>query len=446
MTTITPSVTTLANGLRVVAVEMPHLNSAEIAVYLRVGGRHDSRDKAGLAHFLEHMLFRGTAEHPTSRELEADFEAIGGCINAATDAETTCYYTRVHPDHVAEGLRLLSVMLLTPSLSGIEIEKKIITEEALEDLNEQGEEINPDNLASRLLWPDHSIGMPTIGYLDTIAGFTEEDLRGYLAKHYVPANAVVVAAGRVSTAEVFAAVGRFFAPWSGPPAPSQEPVSDDQDAPRLLFVKDSDSQVTLQIAFRSFPREDRRLATARLIRRILTGGGCSRLHLNLRERLGIVYSVDAQLAAYDDTGCFSIELSTAPENLAVAVAEVLRETLLLATEPVGDDELSRVRRGYFFDLDYSRDATFDMQVRYGWGELMGMVRSIEEDKAEIDAVDPAEILATARELFAPRRLNLVAVGPVKAGVKREIAAMVRRYEAALREIFQGTGRNFGSRP
>jgi len=428
MTTITSHLTTLPNGLRVVAVEMPHLNSAEIAVYLRVGGRHDSREKAGLAHFLEHMLFRGTAEHPTSRELEADFEAIGGCINAATDAETTCYYTRVHPDHVAEGLRLLAIMLLSPALSGLEIEKKIITEEALEDINEQGEEINLDNLASRLLWPDHPIGMPTIGYLDTIAGFTEEDLRGHLARHYVPANAVVVAAGRVFTEEVFAAAGRAFAPWAGPPAPVQEPVSDVQEAPCSLFVKDSDSQVDLQITFRSFPREDGRLAAARLIRRILTGGGCSRLHLNLRERLGIVYSVDAQLAAYDDTGCFAIELSTAPENLAVAVIEVLRETLRLATEPVGDDELGRVRQGYFFDLDYSRDSTFDMQVRYGWGELMAMVRSIEEDQAEAGAVDPAAVMATARELFAPQRLNLVAVGPVKAGVKREIAAIVRRYE------------------
>lgn len=428
MTRITPSRTTLPNGLRVVAVEMPHLNSAEIAAYIRVGGRHDSREKAGLAHFLEHMLFRGTAEHPSNLELEADFEAIGGCINAATDAETTCYYTRVHPDHVAEGVRLLSVMLLSPSLSGIEIEKKIITEEALEDINEEGEEINPDNLASRLLWPDHPIGMPTIGYLDTIAGFTEDDLRRHLARHYVPRNAVLVVAGRIRADEIFEAAERCFAPWTGLGPPPQLPVSESQDSPGCIFVRDADSQVDLQIAFRGFPRSDGRIAPLRLMRRILTGGGCSRLHLNLRERLGIVYSVDAQLAAYDDTGCFSIELSTAPENLPIAVTEVLRETLRLATEPVGEGELGRVRRGYFFDLDYSRDSTFDMQVRYGWGELVGMVRSMEEDKAEAEMVDPGSIMAAARELFAPGRLNLVVVGPVKGSVKREIAKIVGRYE------------------
>jgi len=116
------------------------------------------------------------------------------------------------------------------------------------------------------------------------------------------------------------------------------------------------------------------------------------------------------------------------------VAEVLHETLRLATEPVGDNELERVRQGYFFDLDYSRDSTFEMQVRYGWGELMGMMRSIEEDQAEAGAVDAAAVMATARELFLPARLNLVAVGPVKAAVKREIAGIIKRYEADFREL------------
>ncbi|WP_298431842.1 pitrilysin family protein [Geobacter sp.] len=428
--TIAPHRTTLANGLRVVAVEMPHLHSAEIAVYLRVGGRHDRREKAGLAHFLEHMLFRGTAEHPSNLELEAAFEAIGGSVNAATDAETTCYYSRVHPDHVAEGVRLLSVMLLSPTFHGIEVEKKIVAEEALEDINEEGAEINPDNLASSLLWPGHPLGMPTIGYLDTIADFTEEDLRGHMARHYVPANAVVVAAGRVKAPELFAAAERAFGPWRGSLPPEQLPAPDSQAEPRSVFVKDADSQVDLQIAFRGFPRLDPRVVPTRLIRRVLAGGGCSRLHLNLRERLGIVYSVDAQLAAYDETGSFSVDLSTAPENLEVAVEEVLRETARLAREGAGDGELHRVKEGYFFDLAYSRDSTFEMQVRYGWGELMGLVKGVEEDQAEAAAVDGAMLRATARELFSPRRLNLVAVGPLKGSVRKRLEAIVRGYEAA----------------
>ncbi|QVW35141.1 insulinase family protein [Geobacter sulfurreducens] len=418
---------TLPNGLRVVAVEMPHLHSTEIAVYVRVGGRDDSRATAGLAHFLEHMLFRGTAEHPTNLELEAAFEAIGGCVNAATDAESTSYYSRVHPDHVTEGLRLLAAMVLTPTFPGIDIEKRIITEEALEDINDHGDDINPDNLSSSMLWPDHPLGMPTIGYLDTISAITEADLKGHMTRYYVPTNAVVVAAGRVRADDVFGAVADAFGTWAGPSAPGRLPPPSNQDEPRCLFVKDADSQVDLQITFRGFSRPDPQLAASRLLRRVLAGGGCSRLHLNLRERLGIVYSVDAQVAAYDETGCFSIELSTAPENLLTAVEEVLGETRKLAAEPVGAEELRRVRQGYFFDLAYSEDSTFEMQVRYGWGELMGMVKGIDEERAEVEAVDEGTLQAVARRLFAPAALNLVAVGPVTATAKRRIEQLLRRY-------------------
>lgn len=429
---VAPRQTILANGLRVIAVEMPHLHSAEVALYIRAGGRNDLPEKAGLAHFLEHMLFRGTAEHPTNLELEAAFEAIGGAVNAATDAESTCYYSRIHPDHLPEAVRLLSVMLLSPTFAGIDIEKRIITEEALEDINERGEEINPDNLASRLLWPDHPLGMPTIGFLETIAGFTESDLRDYLGRHYVPGNAVLVAAGRLAAGELFAAAATAFATWQGPLPLLGSPAPAGQTAPQALFVKDADSQINLQIAFRGFARDDRRNPAARLLRRLLSGGGCSRLHLSLRERLGIVYSVDAQLASYDETGCFSVDLATAPENLIVAVREVLREVRLLTQEPVDAEELERVKQGYFFDLAYSRDSTFDMQVRYGWGELMGMVKSIEEDRAEAAAVTPALIREVAGQLFAPAGLNLVAVGPLTARLKKEVTGMLDSYAADCR--------------
>ncbi|HEY6009321.1 MAG TPA: pitrilysin family protein [Geobacteraceae bacterium] len=419
--------TTLSNGLRLVAVEMPHLHSAEIAVYLKVGGRNDPPDKAGLAHFLEHMLFRGTEEHPTNLELETAFEAIGGSVNAATDEETTCYFSRIHPAHVSEGLRLFSAMLLRPTLPGIDIEKKIITEEALEDINEQGKEINTHNLASRLLWPGHPLGAPTIGYLDTIESFTVEDLRRHLLEHYVPANAVVVVAGRVNAEEVFEAGAAAFGPWQGASPPAMLLTSSGQDAPQTVFVTDPDSQVHVQLAFRGFARPDRSIMALRLLRRILCGGGSSRLHLSLRERLGMVYSVDASIAAYEETGAFAIELSTAPENFGRTVEEVLAETLLLATEPVSAPELERVKQGYFYDLEYSRDATYEMQVRYGWGELMGLVRDVEEDRAEAEAVNEEELLRVARQLFRPGNLNLVAVGAWKHEGRKKVNGLIGEY-------------------
>ncbi|KAF0221391.1 MAG: peptidase M16 domain-containing [Geobacteraceae bacterium] len=433
----------LPNGLRLVVVEMPHLHCAEIAIYLKVGGRNDPAEKEGLSHFLEHMLFRGTAEYPTTQELETAFEVIGGSVNASTDEESTCYFSRVHPTRVAEGINLFSSMLLRPALSGIEVEKRIITEEALEDINERGEEINTHNLASQLLWPGHPLGAPTIGYLETINNFTTDDLRGHLARYYVPANAVVVIAGDVNADVAFAASESAFSSWSGALGCVLCPPPSGQSAPQTVFIEDSDSQVHLQIAFRGFARPDQRIATTRLIRRILCGGGSSRLHLSLRERLGIVYSVDASISAYEETGAFAIELSTAPENLAQAVGEVLRETMRIAVEPIPADELQRIKQGYFFDLEYSRDSTFEMQVRYGWGELMGLVRHIEEDHAEVAAVDAETVRSTARSLFAPHNLNLVAVGPWGVATKWDIQAILKQYgkewELGTKNQGPGTG-------
>jgi len=419
---------TLENGLRITVVGLPHLHSAEIAIYLKVGGRHDPPGKEGLSHFLEHMLFRGTADYPTTLELETAFEALGGSVNAATDADSTCFYARIHPSHAAEGLRIFASMLLRPTLSGIEVEKRIITEEALEDTNEKGEDINPDNVASRLLWPDHPLGMPTVGTLSSIAGFTGEDLLEQMRRYYVPANAVIAVAGDVVPEAIFSACETFFSGWDGPVPPETAPAPENQQSPRSLFIKDLDSQIALQLAFRSFRRGDRRIAVSRLIRRILCGGGSSRLLMSLRERLGIAYSVNASLAAYDESGCFAVDLATAPENLTLAVEQVLRETLLLATEPMDGEELERVKQGYFFDLDYSRDSTYEMGARYGWGELMGIFSTIEQDQGESAAVTAQDIMETARELFAPSALNLVAVGPWKSPSRREVEKVLRQYE------------------
>jgi predicted Zn-dependent peptidase len=244
-------------------------------------------------------------------------------------------------------------------------------------------------------------------------------------------------AGSVDAATVFAAGAEAFDCWARGSSPAENAASARQEKPQALFVEDSDSQVHLQVAFRGFARPDRRIMATRLLRRILCGGGCSRLHLLLREELGIIYSVDASISAYEETGSFAIELSTAPENLCRAVAEVLRETLRLAAEPVGEKELQRIKQGYFFDLEYSRDSTYEMQVRYGWGELMGLVRHIDEDRAEAEAIDAEILRSTARELFAPRNLNLVAVGPWQAPARKEVEKLLAKYEKEWQQQIEG---------
>lgn len=425
---INPTLHTLDNGLRVVCVEMPHLHSAELAIYLKVGGRNDPSGREGLSHFLEHVLFRGTAEFPSSLAIESAFEVIGGAPNAATDAESTYYYSRVHPSGVKRGMEIFASMLMKPLLTGVETEKRIIAEEAREDLNEQGEEVNPDTIVSRMLWPRHPLGMPTIGTLESIAAIDQNDLRNHLERFYVPSNAVLVVSGPVDSAAVCAAAESCFATWHDTAAPSAPLVTFRRSAPQLRCVQDSDSQMNLQIAFLGFARDDSRFMALRFLRRILAGGGSSRLHLRLREELGIIYSVDGAIGAYDETGCLAFDLSTAPDTLIPAVEAAFEELIRIATIPVPGEELERIRNSYIFDLEFSLDSAYEMGGRYGWGELMGVVKSIEDDQAEARRVSADDIQAAARALFAPENMRLVVVGPWKRGMKKKLQGLVVKYQ------------------
>lgn len=425
---IRPHLHVLDNGLRVVTVEMPHLHSAELALYLKVGGRNDPPGREGLSHFLEHILFRGTADFPSSLAIESAFEAIGGAPNAATDAESTYYYSRVHPDSVKQGMAIFASMVLRPLLTNIDIEKRIIAEEAREDLNEQGEEVNPDTIVSRLLWPKHPLGMPTIGTLASIASIGEAELCGHLENYYVPGNAVLVVSGPVLSSTVCAAAEECFGSWQNRTTPPVKLVTYRQDCPQIRCVQDSDSQMNLQLAFLGFARDDERFMALRFLRRILAGGGSSRLHLRLREELGIIYSVDGAIGAYDETGCLAFDLSTAPDTLIAAIEGTFAELHRIATERISDSELERIRTSYIFDLEFSRDSAYEMGGRYGWGELMGVVRSIEEDQAEARRITADDIQAAAQALFAPQNLRLVAVGPWQRGMKKALRALVAEYQ------------------
>ncbi len=425
---IRPHLQKLSNDLRVVCVEMPHLHSAELAIYLKVGGRNDPPGREGLSHFLEHTLFRGTAQFPSSLAIESAFEAIGGAPNAATDAESTYYYSRVHPDSIKRGMEIFASMLMKPLLAGVEIEKRIIAEEAREDLNEQGEEVNPDTIVSRMLWPQHPLGVPTIGTLDSIAAIQKLDLEEHLNKFYVPSNAVLVVSGPVKQRAVLDAANTCFGGWPDAPVPPVSLVTRRHFSPQICCVQDSDSQMNLQLAFLGFARDDHRFMALRFLRRILAGGGSSRLHLRLREELGIIYSVDGAIGAYDETGCLAFDLSTAPDTLIHAVEATLKELLRITTTAVPYDELERIRNSYIFDLEFSLDSAYEMGGRYGWGELMGVVRSIEEDQAEALRITASGLQETARALFTPENLRLVAVGPWKRGMKNKLKEVVAEYQ------------------
>jgi len=417
----------LANGLRLITIEMPHLHSAEMACYVQVGGRDESPELAGISHFLEHILFRGNADYANSFLLERAFEAIGGSVNASTDVENTCYHSRFHPDYLPETARLFASLLTRPLFADVELERRIILEEALDDLNEKGEDISPDNLIARLLWPSHPLSLPTIGTGASINAISRDDLRRHHAAYYTPTNAVLVVAGKVCHDAARTAIEAAFGHWQG--ASRMERRSPEPGPPRRaesIWVKDSDSQINLQLAFRTPGRGHADTVPLRVLRWILSWGGASRLMLRLREELGLTYHVEAGLSMLADCGCFSIDLAVAPESLERAVTEVLAVVRELCEIPVPEDELRGVLQAYLFDLEFSRDNTEAMLTRYGWGELAGYLRTFEQDREEVLRVTPAILQQSARTVFTPENLKLAVVGPWKATYRKRIEQILQQ--------------------
>lgn len=404
---------TLENGLRIVTVEMPHLHCAEMVCYVGVGSRHEEESLSGISHFLEHMLFRGTADYPTSLELEHAFEKIGGAVNASTDAETTCYHTRLHPSKIREGTALFASMLRRPLFSAIETERRIILEEAMEDLNESGDLINPDTLTAHLLWPGHALSQPTIGTRETIETITLDDLRRHHATFYTPANMVLAVAGPVRHEDLVAVAKEELADWEGSPPPPTHLFTegDDTTTPTSTWVHDSDSQISFQLAFRVPGRTDKRHLDLRMLRRILSWGGASRLIYRLREELGLVYSVEANLTLLQESGAFTIDLATSPENFTKSVQEVLTIIENLRRETVSQEEVTRAILNGHYALEFSRDQTDEMLTRFGWGETVGYLRTIEEDRRDMEGIDRETLRQTAIEAFTPATLKAVVVGP-----------------------------------
>ena len=422
---------TLANGLRLVCIPQPHLHACEVSCYVGVGSRHETAETSGISHFLEHMLFRGTAEFDSSLDLEKAFEALGGSVNAATDAETTCYFSRLHPGRMAEGLALFASMLQRPRLKEIEVERAIIIEEAQEDFNEKGTEINPDTLMTRLLWPESPLARPTIGTLETLKRIDEPMLRDHLARYYTPTNCVIAASGQVDPPAFFAAAESLFGAWCGPQPPATESLGQLPASPRTTWVVDSTSQLTVQMAYPLPGRDSEHALGLRVLRRILSGGVASRLMLRLRETLGLTYNIEANLSLMAETGALVVDFMVVPENLVAAIDEVNAIIAILCREPVPAEEFARVVRNYLYDLDFSNDHPDEMAARYGWGELVNFVRDVEADRRALEALGIEALDATIGACLDPAGVKLVVVGPYRKGDRPLVEARLEQFVASF---------------
>ncbi|WNG56277.1 insulinase family protein [Archangium gephyra] len=406
----------LPNGLRVVTVETPHLHTALLAVYVRTGSRHETAASNGVSHFLEHLFFRGSEGWPDTVKMNSAVEEVGGNLNGVTTRDHGYYYTPLHPAHLDVGLEVLGDMLTRPRLTDMEVERNIILEEMLDEVDEKGRDIDIDNLSKRVLFPDHSLAFKIAGTKESVSRLSHEQIREHFARHYVTGNMVVTAAGRVKHDEVLARVERHFARLPRGSESIDLPPPPTPAGPRLHVVTHDESQTEFRISFRTVPEHHEDWPALQLLRRFLDDGLSSRLPFEIVEKRGLAYSVHASLEAFHDAGIFEIEAACAPDRASLVVAEVFRVLGELSTTPVGEEELARAKRRHRMLLEFSQDSPGELAGWFGGTELFRRPESFGFRADLVDAASAAHVRDVARRYFARENLTVVAVGQRK-GIK-----------------------------
>ncbi|MBI5385378.1 MAG: insulinase family protein [Verrucomicrobia bacterium] len=409
----------LSNGLVVATAAMPHRVSTSLGLWIGVGGRHEPAAWNGAAHFIEHMLFKGTARR-SPREISQAVEGVGGSLNAFTSEENTCFFSKALHDRLPDLLDVLMDMFLHSRFAprDIDLERDVIKDEVAMYLDEPQHHVQ--ELINETLWPDHPLGRPLTGTLKTLNRLRREHLLEFMRQNYVAANTVIAVAGRLRHEDVLQMVGRYASRLpQGPPAPFT-PVVSTQDRPRVkLFTKDG-AQTQIVLGVRTCSRHDERRFALRLLNAMLGENMSSRLFQELREDRGLAYSIQSALSFFHDVGTLDISVGLDTENLPQAVGLILRELRRLADKPPPRAELHRARDYVLGQFDLSLENTENQMNWLGENWLgFGKIFAPADIKRRLAEVKAADISAVARDFFRPDRMNLALVSPLKSARKLE---------------------------
>ncbi len=416
----------LGNGLAVVTAPAPGLHSAMVALYVRAGSRHESASENGVSHLLEHLLFRGSEGFPDSAAMNAAVEAAGGNLNGMTARDHGCFYTPIHPDGLATGLEVLGDLLRRPLLKDLEVEREIILEEILDEVDARGRDVDPDNLVKRLAFGSHPLGFKIAGTPAILRALDQAAVRRHHARLYGASNLVLAVAGPVRPAEVEDLADRHLGALPrGRPA-GESPPPPWPSGPVLSVVGHDDAQVEFTLAFPSPPEHHRDHPVHLCLRRLLDDGLSSRLPFEVIEKRGLAYSLHAGMDVFADAGLLSVDGACAPPKAARAVEAILEVLGSLAARPVPEEELSRVQRRHRLSLTFSLDSPGDLAGWYGLGELLRSPEGFESRCRRVEAVTPADVPRVARRTFLRRNLMAVAVGPLRGAARRGLERAVRR--------------------
>jgi predicted Zn-dependent peptidase len=400
---------TLSSGLRLVTEAMPHVRSVTVGVWLTSGSRHETDAECGVAHFTEHMLFKGTATR-SAQQIAQTIDSIGGQLDAFTAKEHASYYIKVLDDHVPIAIDLLSDMVLRPAFAPEDVEKEqtVILEEIkmVEDA--------PDDLVhemfSQRFWAQHPLGRPILGTPDTVGSFSSPQLREYFSRTYVAPNLILAAAGNLDHDGLRALVERAFAPL---PVRAPIRVTEPPAVTRGLIERRKDvEQSHICVGTPAYPQAHVDRHAVYVLNTILGGSMSSRLFQHIREERGLVYAVFSNLTTYSDAGMITVYAGCAHEKVHEVIDLTLLELRELRETLVPPDELRRAKDHLKGSLMLSLENTSSRMAHLARQELyFGRHVTLDETLRDIEAVTSEDVQRIAVDLFRDSGLVATVVGP-----------------------------------
>jgi predicted Zn-dependent peptidase len=407
VSTESPRLNTLDSGVRVVTEAMPSVRSIALGFWIRTGSRDEDPKRAGISHFLEHLLFKGT-DRFSSREIDEAFDAMGAEVNAGTGKETTSVYSRFLDRHLERAFDVLQDMVLRPAYPDIDSERQVVIEEIAMYEDEPQDKVH-DVLAGAV-FGDHPLGRPIIGKADVVSSVPVPDIAAWHDARYVPANIVVAAAGNVEHDGLVDLVERAFEGTAAadlPPAVAAPPAN----GPTLRFHRKDTEQYHLCLGAPGIPRGDDRRFALRVLDTVFGGATSSRLFQEVREKRGLAYSVFSYASHYADSGQVAVYVGTRPDNVGEAMDVIGTELRRLLEDGVGEEELERARENVKGRTVLSMESTLTRMNRLGSSVLMGVpLLTVDEVLAAFDAVTLDDVMGLARDLFDLERISAAGIG------------------------------------
>ncbi|SLN50405.1 M16 family metallopeptidase [Roseisalinus antarcticus] len=406
---MTVQIHTLSNGFRIATENMPSMKSASIGIWITAGGRHEWAEQNGIAHFLEHMAFKGTARR-SALQIAEEIEDVGGYINAYTSREMTAYYARVLEDDIDLGLDLIADILLNPVFDPreIEVERGVILQEIGQALD------TPDDIVfdwlQEVSYPDQPIGRPILGPAERVRSFTKEDLSGFVAEHYGPGQMILAAAGQVDHDHLVREAERLFG--------HLQPVNETFVTQSAVFgggerrVEKALEQVHFALALDGPDYCDPEIYDAQVYATALGGGMSSRLFQELRENRGLCYTIFAQAGAYADAGTLTIYAGTAADQIA-DLAHVTMDEMKRAASDFSEAEVARARAQMKAGMLMGLESPSHRAERLArMVSIWGRVPTIEETVEKIEAVTKERVRAFGERMAGQAGSAMALYGPV----------------------------------